>query len=243
MDECLIVNFGEYGGDEAKTYLNSKPRLSLMLAGKFLDKIPGRARNDPAGWLQDEMAIEGFLFFTVAAVDGLYQEINKRLCRMKERSVCKRTIVEYLGKNGDVISTQIRKIIEDATDEPKWTTTEVPGQDPGGWPTDWDRSRSWLWEIVELRNKITHRSIAGRHLIVSLPAGDVDASIIITKMSDVKCYLKKANGTVDEIGINNTKSIREDKPSEYFRGCFQKMEQMVSGIQGLLARVPTSGKP
>ena len=63
---CLIIDFGEYDDDEAREYLNSKPKLSLMLAGKFLEKIPDSIQNISADRLQDEIAIEGFLFFMVA---------------------------------------------------------------------------------------------------------------------------------------------------------------------------------
>ena len=38
---CLIIDFVEYN-DEAREYLNSKPKLLLMLAGEFLEKILGK---------------------------------------------------------------------------------------------------------------------------------------------------------------------------------------------------------
>ena len=59
-----------------------------------------------------------------------------------------------------------------------------------------------------------------------------------------KVYLKKADGSVTKRDIErpNIKKITEDKPAEYFRDCFQKMEQMVSDIQGLLNQVPVGCK-
>ena len=241
---CLLIDFGEYNDDEAREYLNSKPKLSLILANKFLEKIPDSIQNTSADRLQDEIAIEGFLFFMMAAADGLYQKINRHLCAMRERGVRRNTIVDCLGKNGDQISRQINNIIDDATCEPRWTTTEVPGQDMGLWPTDWDRSKSWLWEMANLRNQITHRSITNRSFHAHLPEGCVDVSLTIAKIDVDKVYLKKDNGGVVDwdIGRTNTKKITEDNPAEYFYGCFQKMERMVSDIQVLLDQVPVSCK-
>lgn len=115
----------------------------------------------------------------------------------------------------------------------------------GLWSTDWDRSKSWLWEITNLRNKITHRSIINMNFRVSLPNGDVKVSFTIAEIDFSKIYHKKADGSVTEqdIGRTKTKKITEDMPAEYFRGCFQKMGQMVSDIQILLDQVPINGKP
>ena len=192
---CLLIDFGEYNDDEAREYLNSKPKLSLILANKFLEKIPDSIQNTSADRLQDEIAIEGFLFFMMAAADGLYQEINKHLCVMCERDVRKNTIMDCLGKNSDQISIQIKKIIDDITCKPRWTVTEVSGQDTGVRPTDWDRSKSWLWEMVNLRNQITHRSITNRSFHAQLPEGCVDVSLTIAKIDFSKVYHKKADGS------------------------------------------------
>ena len=242
---CLIIDFGEYDDDEAREYLNYKPKLSLMLADKFLEKIPDSLQNTSANRLQSEIAIEGFLFFMVATTDNLYQEINNRLCFMHERAVNRNTIVDCLGKNGDQISRQIKKIIDDADCEPRWTVTEVPGQDEGGWSMGWDRSKSWLWEIANLRNKITHRSITNQNFHAHLPEGCVDVSLTIAKIDFSKVYHKKADGSVTERGIGrtNTELITEDKPAKYFHDCFRKMEWMVSDIQGLLDQVPIGDNP
>ena len=216
-----------------------------MLTSKFLEKIPGSIQNTSADRLQDEIAIEGFLFFMIATVDGLYQKINRHLCVMREHKVSRDTIVDCLGKNRDQISRQIKKIIDDATCKPRWTTTEVKGQDRGLWSTDWDRSKSWLWEMANLRNKITHRSIINMNFRVSLPNDSVKVSLTIAKIDFSKVYHKKADGSVTEqdIGRTNIEKITEDRPAEYFHGCFQKMEQMVSDILVLLDQVPIAGKP
>lgn len=123
----MIVDFGKYNDDEAREYLSSKHNLSLMLASKFLEKIPDSIQNTSADRLQDEIAIEGFLFFMIAAADGLYQKINSRLCVMREHKVSRDTIVDCLGKNSDQISRQIKKIVDDTTCKPRWTATEVNG--------------------------------------------------------------------------------------------------------------------
>lgn len=95
---------------------------------------------------------------------------------MRERDVRRKTIVDCLGKNSDQISRQIKKIVDDATCKPRWTTTEVKGQDMGLWSTDWDRSKSWLWEITNLRNQITHRSITNMNFYPQLSEGCADVS-------------------------------------------------------------------
>ena len=236
---CLFIDFGEYSNDKAKEYLGSKPKLSLMLAGKFLREIPDNIRNDSRGRLCGEIAIEGFAFFMIAAEDGLYQEINKRLCRMKDHKVHRSTIVKYLGRSNDGISKRIKEIIKNATCKPKWTIEEVSGEDMAGWPSDWDRSMSWLWEIAQLRNTITHRSITNQHVSAGLPAGGVETSIIITKICFNKTYLKKSDGSIVKLNIKSTKpiSITEKNPSEYLCDRFKKMERMVSDIQELLDQV------
>ena len=164
---------------------------------------------------------------------------------MRERDVRRKTIVDCLGKNGDQISRQIKNIIDDATCEPRWTTTDVSGQDMGLWPTDWDRSKSWLWETANLRNKIMHRSIINMNFHVRLPNGGVKVSLTIAEIDVDKVYLKKDGGGVVnwDIGRTNTKKITEDRPAEYFHDCFQKMEQMVSDIQVLLDQIPIGDKP
>ena len=189
--------------------------------------------------------LESRAYIAVAAVDGLYREINKHLCVMCERDVRKNTIVDCLGKNSDQISRQIKRIIDDITCKPRWTVTEVSGQDTGVWPTDWDRSKSWLWEIANLRNQIMHRSITNRSFPASLPEGCVETSFTIAKIDFNKVYHKKANGSVNKvnIGLTNTKKIMENKLAEYFHGCFQKMERMVSDIQVLLDQVQIGSKP
>ena len=235
----------EYNDNEAREYLDSKPKLSLMLASKFLEKIPDSIQNTSADRLQDEIAIEGFLFFMMAAADGLYRKINRHLHVMRERDVRRKTIVDCLGKNSDQISRQIKKIIDDATCKPRWTTTEILGQDMGLWPTGWDRSKSWLWEMSNLRNKITHMSIINMNFHVRLPNGGVKVSLTIAEIDVDKVYLKKDGGGVVnwDIGRTNTKKITEDRPAEYFHDCFQKMEQMVSDIQVLLDQIPIGDKP
>ena len=229
----MIIDFGEYGNDEAREYLNSKSKLSLILANKFLEKIPDSIQNTSAARLQDEIAIEGFLFFMMATADGLYQEINNRLCLMHERVVNRNTIVDCLGKNGDQVSRQIKKIIDDVVCKPRWTATEIQGQDIEAWPRDWDRSRSWLWEMANLRNKIMHRSITNRNFYAGLPNGGVKVSLTIAKIDFNEIYYKRADGSVIKLDIvlTNTEKITEDNPAEYFHGCFQKMDRMVSDIQ------------
>ena len=100
----MIVDFGKYNDDETSEYLNSKHNLSLMLASKFLEKISDSIQNASADRLQDEIVIEGFLFFMIATADGLYQKINRHLCVMREHKVSRNTIVGCLGKNSYQIS-------------------------------------------------------------------------------------------------------------------------------------------
>ena len=164
---------------------------------------------------------------------------------MCERDVRKNTIVNCLGKNSDQISRQIKRIIDDAVCKPRWTVTEVSGQDTGVRPTDWDRSKSWLWEIANLRNKIAHRSIMNQSFHAYLPEGCVDVSLTIAKIDFSKVYHKKADGSVTKLDIEriNTELITEDKPAKYFHDCLRKMEQMVSDIRVLLDQVPIGDKP
>ena len=241
----MIVDFGEYNDDEANEYLNSKPKLSLMLASKFLENIPDSIQNTSANRLQDEIAIEGFLFFMMITADSLYQKINRHLCVMCKREVHKKTILDCLDKNSDQISRKIKKIIDDTTCKPRWTTTEMRGQDMGLWSTDWGRSKSWLWEIANLRNQIARKSITNRSFCAPLPEGCVDVSLTIAKIDFNKVYHKKASGSITErdIGLTNTKNITEGRPAEYLHDCFRKMEWMVSDIQGLLNQVPIRGRP
>lgn len=232
---CLKIDFGNYDNDRARELINSKTELSLLLASKFLKKIRNSAHNKLSERLQDEIAIEGFLFFMIGATDGLYQEINKKLCALKEHKVNKDSILKCLGNNSDAISAQIKAIIEKTTAEPKWTMTEIQDLDPVAWPHDWDRSESWLWEIGALRNKITHRSATNQ----AVSAGDsaVGASLIVTLLSFTQVYTKWADGSTSasDIGRTNKKTITESDPHAYCMDRFQKLEGMISDIRDHLA--------
>ena len=232
---CLKIDFGNYDDYRARELINSKTELSLLLASKFLEKIRSSAHNKSSERLQDEIAIEGFLFFMIGAADGLYQEINKKLCTLKEPKVNNDSILKCLGNNSDAISAQIKTIIEKATTEPKWTVTEIQDQDPVTWPCDWDRGESWLWEIGALRNKITHRSATNQ----AISAGDsaVEASLIVTQLFFTQVYTKWADGStsVRDIGGTGKETITESDPHAYCMDRFQKLEGMISDIRGHLA--------
>ena len=246
----MIIDFGKYSDDEAKEYVTSKPNMSLMLASKFLDKVPNKIHTNAAGWLQDEIAIEGFVFFTVSAVDGLYQEINKCLCNLSEHRVKYKPVVKCLGKNSDAVSIQIKKIIEGVMDKPIWIITEVPGQTPDKWPGKYDRSRSWLWEITQLRNQITHRFLAPRYRAIAYSSTQKDPildyiSLIVANEPHYDAYCKRADGAVMEFKDANNIPLRitEDNPSRYFHACFENVKQMIVQIQKLLDHVPPKDNP
>jgi len=164
---------------------------------------------DPTGKsnnrLEFEMMTEGFLFFFIGARDALLQKINEKLqLGLDEDEVGLSKILTHLDQN---ISNQknIYDLLHNITQPPKKLQV------------GWKRSKSWLWEINHLRNRIAHTDIV-KGAIVAGPGLATKQSMII--------YDQHRNHELDP--------IKEPKPKIYFKECIKKFEKLNAQIEKLL---------
>lgn len=227
----MEVDFGIYSQPDAQGFLSDKVNLSQNIAKKFLDNISNNFPNDSVNRLDFEILVEGFLVFMIAARDGLLQEINKQLSNpLNERRVNLREndYENRLKSDPDSKFGQIWNLIHDSIQKPEKV---ILTQNIEFW--DWDRSRSWLWEINDLRNRIAHKRILSQAIIATV-GGSTNTKLIIAELSNKPVI--KHNQTSHEIPIPNPKkeSIFESDPKLYFEDCYSKFEKLKTDIRNLL---------
>lgn len=205
----IAVDFGSFSKERSKELIANKISLSLLMSEKFLNHIPEKmdpteAKNNR---LEFEMMSEGFLYFIIGARDALLQKINKDLqLKLDEDKVRLDTILEKLDKT-DQTQKLIYKLLNDATQLPRRNDTV------------WDRSKSWLWELNYIRNRIGHRNILSSALVVVAGAGEsISASLIV--------YQPRED--------NPNNQIKEAKPKEYYTKGFEKFSELKNKIDELI---------
>lgn len=224
------VDFGTFSDQDARKYLGDKVELSLFIAKKFLEKIPNNFPNDSKQRIEVEIMTEGFLLFMIAARDGLLQEINKKLSTpLSESQVNLRgnTFQNQLSTDPDSKFTQIWNLISDCIQQP---SKVILPSSPEFW--DWDRTKSWLWEINTLRNRIAHRSINGQQIIPGVK--DLTTKLIIAELSPRP--IVRLNNKTETVPITNPRveTIHVEDIKEYFEERFAKFEKLKSDIRNLL---------
>ena len=98
---------------------------------------------------------------------------------------------------------------------------------------EWDRSKSWLWEINDLRNRIAHRSITSQAIAVVV-GGSTNTKLIVAELT--ASPIIRHNQTSHEVPIPNPKpeSIFESNPKLYFENCYNKFEKLKTDVRNLL---------
>jgi len=227
----MEVDFGTYSQQDAQGFLSDKVNLSQNMAKKFLNSIPNNFPNNSVNRLDFEILAEGFLVFMISARDGLFQEINKKISNpLRERRVnlLGNTFQNRLTSEPDPKFGQIWNLISKSIQQPEKV---ILTQNIEFW--EWDRSRSWLWEINDLRNRTSHRNILSQ-AIVAFAGGSSNTKLIVAEITSKPVI--RHNQTSHEVPITNPKSepIFEDDPKSYFEGCFDKFEKLKTDIRNLL---------
>jgi len=227
----MEVDFGTYSQHEAQGFLSDKVNLSQNIAKRFLDNSSNNFPNDSVNRLDFEILVEGFLVFMIAARDGLLQEINKKLSNpLNERRVNLRgnDFENRLTSDSDSKFGQIWNLIHDSIQQPEKV---VLTQNIEFW--EWDRSKSWLWEINDLRNRTAHRSILSQNIAVVV-GGSTNTKLLVAELT-IKPVIRH-NQISHEVPISNPKkeTIFESDPKSYFKDCYNKFEKLKTDIRNLL---------
>lgn len=227
----MEVDFGTYSQQDAQQFLSDKVNLSQNIAKKFLDLIPNNFPNDSVDRLDFEILVEGFLVFMIASRDGLFQEINQQLSNpLNERRVNLRgnDFETRLNSDPDPKFGQIWTLIHDSIQQPEKV---ILTQNIEFW--EWDRSKSWLWEINDLRNRIAHRRILSQ-AIVAFAGGTSNTKLIVSEL-ETKPVIRH-NQISHEVPITNPKkeTIFESEPKSYFEDCYDKFEKLKTNMRNLL---------
>ena len=197
----MEIDFGYYGENHMKFLTTSD--LPLHMAGKFLKEIPNDVPNEPSERVSFEMPVEGFLLFIIAARERLLQEINEKLPKPSKRSkVGLGHTLPVLKKSQNQVFQKIGVLLEDSIRRPTRNTAN--------W--EWERGKSWLWEVNKLRNQINHQSMSNQ-----AARTDGSASMII--------WVKKHQ------------NVEIENPRHYFDGCFANFERLRDEIRSLLDQI------
>lgn len=227
----MEVDFGTYSQQDAQQFLFNKVNLSQNIAKKFLDLIPNNFPNDSVNRLDFEILVECFLVFMIASRDGLLQEINQQLSNpLNEREVNLQgnRFEIKLNSDPDLKFRQIWTLIHDSIQQPEKV---ILIQNIEFW--EWDRSKSWLWEINDLRNRIAHRRILSQ-AIVAFAGGSSNTKLIVSELETRPVI--RHNQISHEVPITNPKKeiIFESEPKSYLEDCYNKFEKLKTDIRTLL---------
>lgn len=227
----MNIDFGSFTQSQASLYLNDKAELSLYIAKKFLKQIPSNFPNNSIQRMDVEIAVEGLVIFLIAARDGLLQQTNSKLSNpLKGNQVNLRgnKFRNQLKSDPDTKFSKIWDLIENSTQEPEKVILTLT---PEFW--EWDRSKSWLWEINELRNRTIHSSITSQH-ISAVAGGGISTKMNIVSLT--KHPIIKLNNKTCSVLISNPKEdyIQEEDLKRYFDDCYDKLVILKDNIKNLL---------
>jgi len=214
--------------DIASQLVNEKTDFSLFIAEKFLNQIPAQLDvTDTIQHAEFEIASEGFLSFIINARDSLLQEINKKLnLGFSVENVKLKDILNKLNsEQGKKLPAWaiVYNLLDECIHEPEKV---IDSSNIAFW--DWDRTKSWMWELEELRNTISHRSIISRHIVIS-----TEFSTSMTICTITKSPILRNNGNAIQVPIPNPKPepIREKNPQMYFTNCYAKFIELRGEIR------------
>lgn len=226
----MKIDFGKISDEEGKEFLADKVKLSLYVAKIFLEKIPSNCPNKSGARTEFEILVEGYLLFIISARDGMLQQINRKLeFPLQENKVkLNDEFKEKLLSDKNLKFKDIWNLIQNCTQEPEKI---VLGNNPEFW--EWDRTKSWLWEINKMRNHIAHNSITGQN-IVAFAGGGINTKMRICTLSK-KPMIRIKNRTCTVL-IKNVKEeeIKEIDPRKYFTECYENFVCLKNKINELL---------
>lgn len=219
--------------------------FKLYCAEYFLKKIPSTLLlTDKAKYFETQLFIESFLFFIVASLDALYDEINKKLNLGINNYYLTKCLEDRLSKSTSNTARSILVELQRHTQPPKHNppkqVTEQYAHDHArkylddSWGLDywerfekikkglfyehtWNRKHSSLWELRTLRNQIAHGSL----IKPSSEMGGKNRSAISLHL------VKNAIKPYDMHFIFN--------PNQYFLKRFNNTKNLIKNIKQILS--------
>ena len=190
-DSDLFINFGNLKNN--KSILSDKITFSTYVAEKFLQKISTDMELIDEDRVKFQIVVEGFLYFMIGARDALLQNINKELkLGLKVKKVNLQNILLRLQKMPTNNSNlwHVFDLLNNCLQE--YNTS------------DYNREKSWLWELNTLRNRIAHTNIISKNIDVTL---DTHGGVTV-------CNMIIVNG------------IKESNPRKYFQKAYDNFIQL-----------------
>ena len=202
-NENLVIDFGNLSEHQLWTTSEGRIDILLSVANSFLEKIPSELLPDGKNRVLFEVVTNGFLFFIVGARDELLQKINRNLGGIipSENDVTLYNLKQALIKNKENENfVKIHELLNNCTQEPYKRSNYVG---------DFERSKSWLWELNNLRVRITHDGIL---------------------------FLKSESSTIDQfLTLCVTNDIEEKNPYQYFKSCYEKFLELKKSMEEKLS--------
>ncbi|MGB9003573.1 MAG: hypothetical protein WCC52_07200 [Nitrosotalea sp.] len=228
----MNVNLSVSSDHEGQRLLSDKVELSLYAASKYLEKVSSVFPNNSAQRAEFELIVEGFLLYMIAARDGILQKINSKLSSpLAERRVeLNDMFKQQLHSDPNSKFQIILNMIEDCTQEPEKV---ISASNIHYWY--WDRTKSWLWEINRMRNRIAHNRILGQQIavVVGNNSGMVTKLIVdvIKKQPIVKVGTKTSRVPIT---TPKEETITENDIKKYLTECYSKLDMLKNDINRLL---------
>ena len=144
----------------AENILNNKIEFALYAAKKKLWEIPKKVPKTSFELINFEILVKCFSYFLMNARDMILQEINKKLnLGLNVFDVNQLRVFAELNVRKRTFSCQeILELFESCYNQPY----SIIGIHQSG-EYEWDRSKSWLWELNELGNDVDYRGKLGRY--------------------------------------------------------------------------------
>lgn len=199
----LTIDFGIISNENISDGITEKIDTSLFVAKKFLEKIPSVILPKEKNRRYFEITSEGFLYFIIGARDALLQKINyaQFFNPIPDSKVTLESIKRKLNENkGNDRLAKVLQLLENCTQEPIKLSPKIG---------DTDRSKSWLLELNNMRNQISHKGI----LYIAIEnEWDTPAKLLVSD------------------------DVRPDNPYEYFSDCYKKFIELDNNITELLQK-------
>ena len=221
-------------------------KLKFNILETFLEKIPETIPWDDESkeYMECEKNIECFLFFSISIVDILYQKINNSMVLdIQEHRVKSTTIETNLKKLKCDKAKRILEIFNEHFSNPlRWcepvtrkyalsySEEKLAGslgldfwsrfekRDGKYYENIWDRSKSKMWEINELRNQITHRRVLTRAAQIGPNSNSMYVQIPLIQIS-----------------FNKIQYDYVKNPKKYFSESYKSLRKFVDKIYKIIS--------
>lgn len=189
--------------------------FKLVMAKHYLEKIDSSVSLD-FDWnhFKLESSSESFLSYADMAIEILANDINKEF--------------QLLSLNEDISIYKMRKKLLIGSDLRERVILEILNDYflyPSRSDSEWDLSKSSLWEIRELRNHVAHNPIINR---INYRGGGPDAADYLFRFSFLE--IDEASGTKRQIKIE----LPVSNPLQHFRTLFNDLLRFVERTRKII---------